>query len=46
MARDGLFFRQAGLLNIRGVPAAGLVLQCIWSVLLIFSGSYGQLLIT
>src|SRR5271166_2894124 len=41
MARDGLFFRQTGTLNARGVPAAGLVLQGIWSVLLIFSGTYG-----
>jgi amino acid transporter len=44
MARDGLFFRPAGTLNARGVPAAGLVLQGLWSVLLIFSGTYGQLL--
>ncbi len=44
MARDGLFFRQTGTLNARGVPAAGLVLQAAWSVLLIFSGTYGELL--
>jgi amino acid transporter len=44
MARDGLFFRPAGTLNARGVPAAGLVLQCAWSVLLVFSGTYTQLL--
>lgn len=44
MARDGLFFRAVGGLNSRGVPAAGLILQGFWSILLVFSGSYNQLL--
>ncbi len=44
MSRDGLFFRGVGSLNRHGVPAAALVLQCIWSCLLCLSGSYGQLL--
>jgi APA family basic amino acid/polyamine antiporter len=44
MARDGLFFQSVGTLNINGVPAAGLWLQCGWSIVLIFSGSYGELL--
>lgn len=44
MARDGLFFRPAGTLNSRGVPAAGLLMQGVWSVLLIFSGTYSDLL--
>jgi amino acid transporter len=44
MARDGLFFRSAGDLNARGVPAVGLVLQGVWAVLLVFSGTYGDLL--
>jgi basic amino acid/polyamine antiporter, APA family len=44
MAQDGLFFSAIGKLNNRGVPAAGLVLQGVWSLLLVFSGSYGQLL--
>ncbi len=35
MARDGLFFRRAGTLNRRHVPAAGLVLQCVWASLLL-----------
>jgi len=35
MARDGLFFRSTGKLNKEHVPAFGLVLQCIWSVLLV-----------
>ena len=44
MARDGLFFRSVGALNARGVPAAGLVLQALWSVVLLFTGTYGELL--
>ena len=44
MARDGLFFQAVGSLNSRGVPATGLWLQCAWSIVLIFSGSYGDLL--
>jgi APA family basic amino acid/polyamine antiporter len=44
MAQDGLFFQSVGRLNGRGVPAAGLILQGIWSVLLIFSGTYSELL--
>jgi basic amino acid/polyamine antiporter, APA family len=44
MAADRLFFRFVGGLNSRHVPAAGLILQGLWSVLLIFSGSYNELL--
>jgi APA family basic amino acid/polyamine antiporter len=44
MARDGLFFQSVGRLNARGVPAAGLIMQGLWSILLIFSGSYSELL--
>ena len=44
MARDGLFFPFAGRLNDRGVPAWSLLLQGVWASLLIFSGTYGQLL--
>jgi APA family basic amino acid/polyamine antiporter len=44
MARDGLFFRPAGLLNQRGVPAVGLLLQGTWASLLVFSGTYNELL--
>jgi APA family basic amino acid/polyamine antiporter len=44
MAQDNLFFRQVGTLNWRGVPAVGLVLQGIWSALLVFSGTYNDLL--
>ncbi len=35
MARDGLFFRATGRLNSKKVPAAGLVLQCVWTCLLV-----------
>jgi basic amino acid/polyamine antiporter, APA family len=35
MAQDGLFFRAVGKLNARSVPAAGLVLQCVWTCLLV-----------
>ena len=44
MARDGLFFQSVGTLSPRGVPQAGLWLQCLWSIVLIFSGSYNDLL--
>jgi basic amino acid/polyamine antiporter, APA family len=35
MARDRLFFKATGRLNARHVPAAGLVLQCVWASLLV-----------
>jgi APA family basic amino acid/polyamine antiporter len=44
MAQDGVFFRTVGQLNRRAVPAAGLMLQGLWSALLIFSGTYSDLL--
>lgn len=44
MAKDGLFFQSVGHLNARGVPATGLLLQGAWSIVLIFSGSYNELL--
>ena len=44
MARDGLFFRRVGTLNERRVPAAGLVVQAIWTGVLCLTGTYGQLL--
>ncbi len=44
MSRDGLFFRAAGNLSARGVPAVGLVLQSVWTAALCLSGTYGQLL--
>jgi basic amino acid/polyamine antiporter, APA family len=44
MARDGLFFRRAGVLNKNRVPATALILQTAWTALLCLSGTYGQLL--
>jgi APA family basic amino acid/polyamine antiporter len=44
MARDGLFFGVAGLLNTRRAPAAALVLQGVWASLLTLSGTYSDLL--
>src|SRR5664280_3137955 len=35
MARDRLFFKATGRLNAHRVPAAGLVLQCVWASLLV-----------
>ena len=44
MARDGLFFRKVGTLSARRVPAAGLIVQSIWTAMLCLTGTYGQLL--
>jgi APA family basic amino acid/polyamine antiporter len=50
MARDGLFFRSAGVLNDRRVPAWGLTVQGIWTACLVLprtfdpaTGAYGNL---
>jgi amino acid transporter len=49
MAQDGLFFRPAGELNRRAVPAWGLAIQGLWAVVLVMprtirpDGSYGNL---
>jgi APA family basic amino acid/polyamine antiporter len=44
MAKDKLFFRSAGVLNKKSVPAAALIVQCAWTCLLCISGTYGNLL--
>lgn len=45
MAKDGLFFKKAGILHSQsGVPVFGLVLQGIWSAVLATSGTYSNLL--
>jgi APA family basic amino acid/polyamine antiporter len=45
MSRDGLFFKSVGKLHPRyRTPAAGLLVQAAWTVVLCVSGSYGQLL--
>ncbi len=40
MSRDGLFFRRAGTLNDRKVPAWGLLLQGIWAAALVLPRTY------
>jgi APA family basic amino acid/polyamine antiporter len=44
MAKEGLFLKKAGNLSSRGVPQWALWVQCIWSCVLCFSGTYGDLL--
>ena len=44
MAKDGLFFKQAGSLNRYSVPQWSLWVQCIIACLWSMSGKYGQLL--
>lgn len=44
MARDGLFFRNAGELNSHSVPGWALVAQGVWASMLCLSGTYNDLL--
>ena len=44
MAKDGLFFRQTGVLNKNAVPATALWFQCAVASILCLSGKYGDLL--
>jgi APA family basic amino acid/polyamine antiporter len=44
MARDGVFWRPAGLLNSTNVPSVALIVQAIWACLLTLTGSYSDLL--
>jgi len=44
MAKDGLFFPQAGQLNRNDVPSRGLWIQCLWASVLCLSGRYNELL--
>jgi APA family basic amino acid/polyamine antiporter len=37
MAKDGLFFRATGKLNSKGVPATALLIQCVWTAILILA---------
>lgn len=44
MAQDGLFFRSAAQIDpTYHTPNAALWIQCIWAVVLVFSGSFDQL---
>jgi APA family basic amino acid/polyamine antiporter len=44
MAKDGLFFKQAAVLNKNAVPEFALWIQCVVASLLCLSGKYGDLL--
>jgi APA family basic amino acid/polyamine antiporter len=44
MAKDALFFKQAGELNAHDVPAKALWFQCAWACILCVSGRYSDLL--
>ena len=44
MSKDGLFFKNAGVLNSKYVPGAALVVQGVWTCLLCLSGTYSDLL--
>ena len=44
MAKDGLFFKQTGVLNKNDVPGFALWIQCVVAGLLCLSGKYGDLL--
>ena len=44
MAKDGLFFKKAAVLNSASVPAWALWAQCFWASVLCLTGKYGDLL--
>ncbi|MGI4727823.1 MAG: APC family permease [Janthinobacterium lividum] len=44
MAKDGLFFKKAGMLNKNAVPGFALWIQCVIASLWCLSGKYGNLL--
>ena len=44
MAKDGLFFKKAAVLNSASVPAWALWAQCFWASALCLTGKYGDLL--
>lgn len=45
MARDGVFFRRAAVVHPRyGTPSASIVAQSAWSILLVLTGSFNQLI--
>ena len=44
MARDGLFFKAAAVIHPRyKTPSVAILLQAIWSIVLVWSGSFDQL---
>jgi APA family basic amino acid/polyamine antiporter len=43
MAREGMFFSKAAVLNQHQAPANSLWFQCVWACLLVLSGTFDQL---
>ena len=44
MARDGLFFKAAAVIHPRyQTPSVAILLQCVWALVLVWSGSFDQL---
>jgi APA family basic amino acid/polyamine antiporter len=43
MAREGLFFRSVAKLNKAKAPGNSLLYQCVWSCVLVLSGTFDQL---
>lgn len=43
MAKEGMFFKEAAVLNKHAVPGNSLVMQCIWACVLVLSGTFDQL---
>lgn len=44
MAKEGLFFKKAAVLNRYDVPGYALIIQAVWACILCLSGTYGDLL--
>ena len=44
MAKDGLFFKSAAMLNSKSIPGTALIVQGVWTCLLCLSGTYSDLL--
>ncbi len=45
MAKDGLFFKKAAVVHPQyHSPANALIIQCIWAIILTFSGTFNQLI--
>ena len=44
MAQDNLFFKSTAKLNRHSVPAVGLILQCVWTCLLVLPRNCGSLI--
>lgn len=43
MAKEGMFFKPLAKLNNSHVPGNSLLYQCVWAVILVFSGTFDQL---